>query len=326
MKLASLFNGKRDGALAIVSRDLTRAVMAEDIAPDLLGALERWADVQPALDARYQRLQDGSLDGIFPFDPTKVLAPLPRASGWLDASAYLSHGRLMAQVFKVPNAVDFETVPLMYQGSSDDFLPGQQDMPMRSEADAIDFEAELGVITGDIKLGASAAEAERGIHLVVLLNDMSLRAHTSREMSTGFGWVHAKPTTSFSPVAVTLDELGGGWRDGRVGFDMQVRYNGRSVGHPNAAAMHFSFGALVAHAAFSRNLKAGTIVGSGTISNDEHARVGSACISEIRAIETLRDGAPQTPWMSFGDRVTIDMMGEDGTSLFGAIDQRIVPA
>jgi fumarylacetoacetate (FAA) hydrolase len=218
------------------------------------------------------------------------------------------------------------TKPLMYQGGSDDFLGPRQDMPLPSEADGIDFEAEVAVAVDRVPMGTAAAAALSHVKLVMLANDASLRTHALPEKKTGFGWIHAKPATSFCPVAVTPDELGTAWKDGRVCLPIRVIWNGRSFGHPDAGAMSFGFHELIEHAAYSRNLSAGTIIGSGTVSNANYRDVGSACIAERRAIELADRGRIETEYMRFGDRVRIEMLDADGRSIFGAIDQRIVPA
>jgi fumarylacetoacetate (FAA) hydrolase len=251
---------------------------------------------------------------------------MPRAWQWLDASAFHSHGDLMEKAFKHAPIEGKLTRPLMYQGSSDDFLGPTADIPMPSEADGIDFEAEVAVVTDRARLGTSADGARRHIRLVMLANDVSLRSLATVEMKTGFGWIQAKPATSFAPFAVTPDELGSAWNDGRLHCPMHVQWNDRHFGHPNAGAMGFGFHELIAHAAYSRNLSAGTVLGSGTISNANYREVGSACIAERRAVEIADEGRPVTPYMRFGDRVRIEMLDTHGQSIFGAIDQKVVAA
>ncbi len=326
MKLGTLKDGSRDGRLIVVSRDLQRAVRAEHIAPTMLAALEHWATAAPALDRLSAGLNAGNANDSFALDVRALAAPLPRTWQWLDGSAFHSHGDLMEKVFKLPPIEGKLTRPLMYQGGSDDFIGPCDDMPLPSEKDGIDFEAELAIITDRVPMGTSPAAALGHIKLVMLANDASLRVLAPIEMKTGFGWVQAKPASSFSPVAVTPDELGSAWRDGRVHLPVNVSWNGRHFGHPNAGAMGFGFHELVAHAAYSRNLSAGTIIGSGTISNETYREVGSACIAERRGIELVDQGKPVTDYMRFGDSVRIEMADAQGHSIFGAIDQKIVKA
>ena len=322
MKLATLPDGSRDGRLMIVSRDHRLMAGAADIVPSLQRALETWGEVEPALRRRAGDLERGSVTGAAPFDPRLALAPLPRAYQWLDGSAFMTHLRLMALAGKRdPVAATGRSAPLMYQGGSDSFLGPAADIVLPSEDDGIDFEAEVGVILDDTPMGVSAENALDHVRLLVLLNDVSLRHLSPLEFKSGFGWVQAKPSTSFGPLAVTPDELGAAWKAGRVHRPVRIRFNGQPFGHPDAGEMKFSFADLIHHAARTRSLCAGTIIGSGTISNDAYGAVGSACIAERRAIETIEQGEPRTAYMKFGDRVEIDMAGDDGASLFGAIDQ-----
>nr|WP_222622574.1 fumarylacetoacetate hydrolase family protein [Ramlibacter albus] len=317
-------DGSRDGRLVVVSRDLSRAVHADGIATTLLDAVERWSQTQPQLAALSERLNAGAVPDSFAFDASQAAAPLPRAPQWCDGSAFLNHGQLMQQAFHLEPMPDADTVPLMYQGGSDDMLGGCDDVPLPSEAHGIDFEGEFGVIVGDVPMGCSARGARSRILLLVQLNDVSLRAMAPFEMKRGFGFFHAKPSTSFASVAVTPDEIGEAWRDCRVHLDLAIDLNGQWFGNPNGGEMHFGFDELVAHAALTRRLSAGTIIGSGTVSNAGGAK-GSACITERRAIETIQHGAPRTPFMRFGDRVRMEARC-DGAPVFGAIDQRVVPA
>lgn len=326
MKLATLRDGTRDGSLIVVSRDLTRAVRATHIAPTLLRALESWNEVAAALEKLSSALHAGSAAGTFDLDVAGLAAPLPRTWQWLDASAFHSHGDLMQKVFKLQPIEGKHTRPLMYQGGSDDLLGARADLPFPSEQDGIDFEAEVAVILDRVPMGTPAAQALAHVKLIMLANDASLRVLAPVEMKTGFGWVQAKPSTSFSPVAVTPDELGPAWRNGRVCLPVHVHWNGQAFGHPDASAMGFGFDELIAHAAYSRNLSAGTIIGSGTVSNETYREVGSACIAERRGIETLDTGAAVTPYMRFGDRVRIEMFDAEGRTVFGAIDQKVVQA
>lgn len=323
MKLASLKGGK-DGRLVVVSRDLQQSVSAQAIAPTLLDALERWAECEPRLQQLYAGLNAGQADGASAFDPRQAAAPLPRAPQWCDGSAFLNHGRLMETAFKLAPIPDMETIPLIYQGGSDDFLGATDDVPLPDETHGIDFEGEYGVILHEVPLGTSTQLARSRIALLVQINDVSLRAFGPREMKTGFGFFQAKPSSSFAPVAVTPDEIGEHWRNTRVHMDLHVEYNGAWFGNPNGGEMNFGFDELIAHSAATRRLSAGTIIGSGTVSN-AGGRKGSACIAERRAIETIEHGAPRTPFMRFGDHVRMAVR-QDGQCVFGAIDQRIVRA
>ena len=319
MKLATLPDGTPDGRLHIVSRDLTRCQPAE-AAQTLQAALENWAAVEPALQAQSAAVNAGA--GV-PFDPAAALAPLPRAWQWLDGSAFESHGDLMDAVFGMAKK-EKTGRPLMYQGVSDRFLAPTADVPLPSEGDGIDFEGEFGILTDAVPMGTDPAAARGHIRLLVQINDWSLRKLAPIEMKTGFGWVQAKPPCSMAPVAVTPDELGARWRDARVDLPLLVDWNGRRFGAANGYAMAFGFDQLVAHAAYSRALVAGTVIGSGTVSNPNYREIGSSCIAERRGIETLDQGEARTPYMAFGDRVRMEVPGADGQSVFGAIDQRVV--
>lgn len=320
MKLATLRDGSEEGRLLVVSRDLSRAIDAGTIAPTLLAALRQWDTVETPLRHLADALETGLLPGV-PFDPARAMAPLPRAPQWLDGSCFLNHGRLMAKAFKLDKGVDTD-IPLVYQGASDDFLGPQDDSPLPSEADGIDFEGEFAVITGPVPMGTRAADAERHIRLITMVNDVSLRIFGPREMQGGFGFIQAKPSTGFAPVAITPDELGDDWRDGRVHLPLHVFWNGARFGHPHGGEMDFGFHRLIEHVSRTRKLSAGTIIGSGTISNAD-PEVGSACIAERRAMEMIA-GRPLTPYMRFGDRVRMTALAPDGTAPFGSIDQRMV--
>lgn len=326
MRFATLANGSLDGQLLLVSRDGRHALAVPDIAPSLLDALQRWEAVQAALQARFDALNAGQVAGAFAFDPAACSAPLPRSPQWLDASAFLNHGRLMEQAFNTPPIPQFDTVPVMYQGASDDFLGPCQDVALPSEADGIDFEGEFGVVCGAVPMGVTPDAALGCIRLVVQLNDWSLRALGPHEMKTGFGFLQAKPSTAFAPVAVTPDELGPAWRDGRVQLRLQVHWNGERFGEPHGGEMNFHFGQLVAHAARTRRLTAGCIIGSGTVSNVSRA-AGSACVAERRVIEKIDLGEIRTGFMKFGDRVRMQAIQDDGSpGPFGVIDQRVLAA
>lgn len=326
MKLATLPNGRPDGRLHVVSRDLKFAVPAR-AAATMQAALEAWNGIEPDLAAQYDELNGGRATGAVAFDPAQALAPMPRAWQWLDGSAFESHGNLMALVFGVKaTGGDEPAKPLMYQGVSDRFHTPTEDVPFRFAEDGIDFEGEFGVIVSAVPMGTSAAEASNYIRLIVQINDWSLRKIAPAEMKTGFGWVHAKPPCSMAPVAVTPDEIGPAWRDNRVALPLHVTWNGEKFGAANGYDMAFGFNDLVAHAAYSRDLVAGTIIGSGTISNENYREVGSSCIAERRGIEMLDLGTARTPFMSFGDTVRMEVFLDDGSPVFGAIDQKVVKA
>lgn len=324
MKLASIPNGSRDGELVVVTSDLSIAVSAKDIVPNLLSAMENWSAVEPKLRQLATALREGKARGTFAFDQASALSPLPRSFQWLDGSCFKNHLRLMALSQGRDPAIEMNSpFPLMYQGMSDDFYRPQGDIPLPREEDNIDFEAEVGIIVDEIPMGTTADEAMPHIKLLVLINDVSLRAYAKREIVTGFGWMNAKASTAFSPVAVTPDELGAAW-DGIVRLPLRVEWNSQLFGQPNGSEMSYTFPQLVEHAARTRKIGAGTIIGSGTVSNASFAEVGSACIAERCSIETIEHGTATTGFMKFGDRVRIEMFDDAGRSIFGAIDQRIV--
>lgn len=321
MKLATCDNATRDGKLVVVSRDLGRAVDAAPFADTMQQAVENWALVQPPLADLSARLNDGRVEG-FAFDPRAALAPLPRAWQWLDGSVYASHGDLVSRAFGITHpAVDF---PLMYQGMSDQFIPPCADVELPSEQDGIDFEGEFAVIVDKVPMRTDAAAASQHIRLLVQVNDWSLRRLAPIEMGTGFGWILAKPACSMAPVAVTPDELGPAWVDGQIALPLNVWWNGARFGAARGDAMQYGFPQLIAHAARTRTLAAGTIIGSGTVSNENFREVGSSCIAERRGIEIVDEGAPRTAFMRFGDRVRMEVFDADGISVFGAIDQRVI--
>lgn len=323
MKFASLKSGHPDGRLVLVSRDGTQALEVADIAPHLIDALERWDAVQQPLQSAYESLNAGRAAGSFALDPTQCMAPLPRSPQWLDGSAFLNHSNLMDKAFNKPPPPLVDTVPMMYQGASDDFLGPHDAVALPRVEDGIDFEGEFGVITGPVPMGVDAASALACVRLLVQINDWSLRALGPHEMKTGFGFLQAKPSTAFAPIAVTPDELGTAWRDGRVQMRLHVQWNGQRFGEPHGGEMNFHFGQLIAHAARTRRLSAGCIVGSGTVSNAARS-AGSACIAERRVIEIIEQGQSQTSFMQFGDRVRMQAMGEDGVpGPFGVIDQPV---
>lgn len=321
MKFATLPDGTEDGALFIVSRDLRCAAAGGDIAPSLLAALRDWARVAPLLLARADAVAAGTAPGMVAFDPAAVLAPLPRAPQWLDGSAFLNHGRLMDKAFDKSPVADVDTVPLVYQGASDDFLGPHAPLFAPNETLGIDCEGEFGVIVDEVPMGTDAQTALQHIRLVVQINDWSLRQPGPFEMKRGFGFLQAKPSTGFAPVAVTPDELGVYWQTGRVHLPLRVAINGLQIGEPNGSEMDFHFGQIIAHAARTRRLTAGTVLGSGTVSNADRA-AGSACLAELRVIEMIDKGAAETPFLRCGDRVQMEARLPDGP-LFGQIDQRV---
>ena len=326
MRFATLKNGTLDGRLALVASDGRHAVDAAPVAPTLLAALQAWDAVEPALRERAAALEAGTVPGMFTFDPAACCAPLPRSPQWLDASAFLNHGRLMERAFNTPPIPHLDTIPVMYQGASDDFLGPQDDVPLPSEADGIDFEGEFGVVCGPVPMGATPEAALDCVRLVVQINDWSLRALGPHEMKTGFGFLQAKPSTSFAPLAVTPDELGDAWRNGRVHLRLHVEHNGHRFGEPHGGEMNFGFHQLIAHAARTRRLSAGTIIGSGTVSNEARS-AGSACLAERRVIEILDEGAAKTPFMRFGETVRMQARWPDGREgPFGVVHQRVVAA
>ena len=323
MRFATYDDGSLDGRLMLVSPDSTRAAEAAAVAPSLFSALQNWGAIHEELERLSAALAAGRVHSV-PFEPRLCLAPLPRAPQWLDGSAFLNHGRLMEKAFNSTGIPHFDDVPVMYQGASDDFLGPHADSAFVSEADGIDFEGEFGVVVDEIAMGATSNEAASRIRLVVQINDWSLRALGAFEMSRGFGFLQAKPSTAFAPIAVTPDELGDAWRDGRVGLRLHVSRNGDRIGSASGADMAFSFPDLIAHAARTRRLRAGAIVGSGTVSNADRA-AGSSCLAEVRVIEKLDLGEPRTPFLKFGDRVEMEARFEDGRAgPFGRIDQQVV--
>ncbi|QXC10334.1 fumarylacetoacetate hydrolase family protein [Aeromonas sp. FDAARGOS 1408] len=326
MKLATLNNGKRDGALVVVSRDLSRAVRVPQLAATLQAALDEWAELAPKLTAVYQQLNDGACADAFPFDETACLSPLPRAYQWADGSAYVNHVELVRKARGAEMPASFWHDPLMYQGGSDSFLPPRGSIPMGSEEWGIDFESEIAVITDDVPMGTSPQAAAGHIKLLMLVNDVSLRNLIPGELAKGFGFFQSKPSSSFSPLAITPDELGDDWRDGKVHLPLETHLNGALFGAPDAGVdMTFNFYELIAHAAKTRPLGAGCIIGSGTVSNYDRSR-GSSCLAELRMLEIIESGQATTPFLRFGDTVSIAMQDRNGMSLFGTILQRVTPA
>ncbi|NDP43038.1 MAG: fumarylacetoacetate hydrolase family protein [Aromatoleum sp.] len=333
MKLATLKNGTRDGRLVVVSRDLAQCVEVPEIARTLQAALDAWETTSPSLDAIAVELNAGRMPDATPFDPKAAMAPLPRAYQWADGSAYVNHVELVRKARGATMPPEFWTDPLMYQGASDHMLGACEDIEVADEAWGIDFEAEVAVVTGDVPMGTRAADAGRHIRLLMLVNDVSLRGLIAAELAKGFGFFQSKPASAFSPVAATPDELGGAWRDGKLHLPLISHLNGVLFGRPNAGVdMTFDFATLIDHAARTRQLEAGSIVGSGTVSNREdggpgraaaEGGVGYSCIAEQRTVETILTGKATTPFMRFGDRVRIEMFDAEGRSVFGAIDQTV---
>jgi fumarylacetoacetate (FAA) hydrolase len=322
MKLATLKTNSRDGALLVVKRDLSAWTKASDIAPTLQAALDDWAAVEPKLRERAAALEAGAVPSE-PYDAAKLHAPLPRAYEWIDGSAYINHILLVRKARKAAPPPGLETDPLVYQGGSGDLLAPTADIVIRDEAWGCDFESEIAVVLGDVPMGTTAAEAGAYVRLLMIANDVSLRNLIPDELAKGFGFFQSKPATAFGPVACTPDELGPAWKDGRVHLRLKTWLNGTLVGDTDAGPeMHFSFFDLVQHVAKTRNFVAGTILGSGTVSNADRAR-GVSCLAERRMLETIDEGAPKTPFLRHGDRVEIEMFHPDGTSLFGRIDQRV---
>lgn len=334
MKLATLPDGTRDGVLVVVSKDLTRCADAGEIAPTLQHALDHWDEVAPELESISRRLETGSISTLR-FRERQAMSPLPRSYQWLDGSAYVNHVALVRQARGVEMPDSFWTDPLMYQGGSDGFLGPRDDIRLPDPEWGIDMEGEVAVITGDVPLGATPEQAAAAIRLVLLVNDVSLRGLTGPELAKGFGFVQSKPAGSFSPVAVTPDALGDQWRDGKLHGVMKVDLNDAPFGRVEASEdMTFDFPTLISHAARTRALGAGTIIGSGTVSNRDaeggpgktvaEGGRGYACLAEIRVVETIRDGAPKTPFLQDGDRIRIEMEDAKGHSIFGAIEQKAV--
>lgn len=324
MKLATLRDGSRDGRLVVVSRDLSRAIDASAVAPTLQAALDDWSRAAASLHELAERLERGQARDAVAFDPKQAMAPLPRAHQWVDGSAYVNHVELVRKARGAEMPASFWTDPLVYQGGSDDFLGPCDDAPFPSEEFGIDIEGEVAVITDDVPMGTKQADAHAHIKLVMLVNDWSLRNLIPGELAKGFGFYQSKPATAFSPVAVTPDELGDAWRDSTVHRPLLVQINDAEFGRPEAGVdMTFNFAKLIEHITKTRNARAGTIVGSGTISNYDRSR-GSACLAERRTLEQIEHGKPITPFMKFGDLVRIDMRDAHGQSIFGAIEQKVV--
>ena len=324
MKLASYNNGRRDGQLMLVSRDLTKTVAVPAIAHSMQQLLDGWDLLRPQLQELYDALNEGVLDNAQAFDEAKCLSPLPRAYQWADGSAYVNHVELVRKARGAEMPETFWTDPLFYQGGSDSFIAPKADIPLASEDWGIDFESEIAVITDDVPMGVSTDNAAKHIKLLMLVNDVSLRNLIPGELAKGFGFFQSKPSSSFSPVAVTPDELGVRWEDSKVHLPLITYLNGELFGRPNAGVdMTFNFSQLVSHVAKTRPLGAGAIIGSGTISNYDRS-AGSSCLAEKRMLEVIAEGKATTPFMRFGDTVRIEMLDDNDVTIFGSIDQKVV--
>ncbi|HCG6167222.1 TPA: fumarylacetoacetate hydrolase family protein [Vibrio parahaemolyticus] len=339
MKLATKKNGTRDGLLMVVSKDLTRCVPATEVfhprnlAPTMQVALDNWEAVAPQLEEIYTALNNGTVTGFEEFEAHYCESPLPRAYQWADGSAYVNHVELVRKARGAQMPESFWTDPLMYQGGSDAFIGPCDNIEFASDEWGIDFEGEVAVVTGDVPMGASIAEAQESIRLIMLVNDVSLRGLIPAELAKGFGFFQSKPSSAFSPVAVTPDELGDAWYENKVHLPLVSTYNHKPFGRPNAGVdMTFDFADLIVHATKTRPLSAGAIIGSGTVSNKqgtdhgtsiEEGGVGYSCIAEVRMIETIRDGKPTTNFMSFGDSIKLEMFDVEGNTIFSAIDQQV---
>jgi fumarylacetoacetate (FAA) hydrolase len=325
MKLATRKNNTRDGELLVVSKDNKRAVMAGEVAPTLQALMDDWSAKVPAIEAIYHSLNAGECVDAFDVDPTSLHSPLPRAYGWVDGSAYINHIVLVRKARGAEPPATLETDPLVYQGGSDTFLGPRDEIPLANPDWGCDFESEIAIIMDDTPQGVKPEEVEQYIRLVMLCNDVSLRNLIPGELAKSFGFFISKPSSAFSPVAISPDELGDAWKGGRMYLPLVTHLNGELYGNPDAGPeMHFSFHEIVAHICKTRSLSAGTIVGSGTISNKDRSK-GSSCLAEKRMIEKIDTGEFSTPFMTFGDSVTIEMFNEDGDSLFGRIDQTVAP-
>ena len=323
MKLGTLKSKNRDGELVVVNKELTKAVKVDSIAPNLQFAIENWDTISPKLIEVYNLLCQGKQPNAINVNQSDFHSPLPRAYQWLDGSAYIQHIVLVRKARNAEPPENLKTVPLMYQGGSDTFLSPKQDIPLINFSHGLDFEGEVGIITDFVPMGIKEKDAIKHIKLILLINDVSLRGLIPAELAMGFGFLQSKPSTAFSPFAVTPDELGEAWKNARVNLPLKSEYNKKWFGHPNAGEMFFSFGKLIEHAARTRDLHAGTIIGSGTVSN-ENATVGSSCIAEVRMLEQINNGKITTPFMSPGDTIKIWMEDNKGADIFGKIEQKVV--
>ncbi len=323
MKLASIKSDSRDGKLIVVSADNKKGVLAGEIANSLREAIENWSTVKPKLENLYKQLNEDKANSAFPLNSEELTAPLPRSFSWIDGSAYIQHIKLVRKARGAPLPETLETIPLIYQGGSDTFLGPLEDIPQEDFAHGTDFEAEVGVIVNDVPMGVDAEKALNHIILFVLINDVSLRGLIPEELKRGFGFFQGKPSSSFAPFTVTKEELGEAWQGGRIHLPMLVDFNGSSFGRANASEMHFHFGQIISHAAKTRELGAGTIIGSGTISNKDTS-VGCSCVAEKRMLEKIQTGKITTDFMKVGDTVKIEMMNKAGHNIFGTIMQKVV--
>ena len=324
MKLASIKNNTRDGQLVVVNKQLTKAVSVPEIAGTLQLAMDNWAESSVQLEKVYKNLENGTVENAFDFDVNQAMAPLPRAYHWADGSAYVTHVELVRKARNAELPESFWTDPLMYMGASDAFIGATEDILIENDEWGIDFESEVAVFTDDVPAGISPEKALDHIKLIGIVNDVSLRNLIPSELSKQFGFYQSKPWTTFSPVAVTPDELGDTWKKGKVHLPLVSTLNNTEVGSPNAGLdMVFDFGQLIAHAAKSRSLMAGTVIGSGTVAN-QGSPTGSSCLAEIRCLEIIANGKPSTPFMTFGDKIEIEMNDANGNSIFGKINQTVV--
>jgi fumarylacetoacetate (FAA) hydrolase len=325
MKLGTLKSKSRDGELIVVSQDNSKAVRATEVAPSLREAVEKWSDCKSKLEAIYKDLNAGKRPDAFVVKHTDLHSAFPRCFQWADGSAFLHHVKLVRMARKAEMPPSLYQTPLMYQGGSDDFLAPSEDIPQLDFAHGTDFEAEVAVVLNDVPMGVTPENALKHIVLFLIVNDVSLRGLIPEELAAGFGFFQSKPSSAFAPFAVTEVELAGAWKDGRIHLPLNVEYNGKFFGKANAGQMHFHFGQLIAHAARTRNLKAGTIIGSGTVANEDPT-VGSSCLAERRMIETINEGAAKTPFMKIGDTVKVEMLDSQGRNIFGTIFQKVTQA
>ena len=323
MKLGSISDNSRDGCPVLVDRGLRYMIPVNNVINNWQLAIENWSEVSPKLEKIYEKLDKGLAEGASAYDRSKLAAPFPRAYQWLDGSAYVTHVELLRKARGVELPANFWLDPLMYQGGSDHFLGPCEPIKIKDINWGVDFEGELAVVVDDVPLGISENKAEQHIKLIMLVNDISLRNLIPDELNKGFGFVHGKPPSAFGPLAITPDTIGQSWKDGKVHLPLLIKLNGKKVGFANAGVdMTFSFPELVAHAAKTRPLRAGTIIGSGTISNSDQQH-GYSCIAEIRMIETINEGAPHTPFLQYGDKITMEMLASDGQSIFGSLEQTV---
>lgn len=321
MKLASIDNQTRDGQLVVVNKELTKAVKVPEIAETMQSAIDNWSEIQNKLQEIYEQLNADKLTSAFDFSSIKVMAPIPRAYHWADGSAYVTHVELVRKARNAELPRSFWTDPLMYMGASDAFIGANDDIVVENEDWGIDFESEVAVITDDVPAGTNSKDALNHIKLITIINDVSLRNLIPSELSKQFGFYQSKPWTTFAPVVVTPDELNNSWRNGKLHLPLYSTLNGKLIGSPNAGIdMTFDFGQLIAHAAKTRSLMAGTVIGSGTVANQGSPN-GSSCLAEVRCLEILKDGKASTPFMSYGDRIEVEMKNNNGESIFGKIDQ-----